>query len=144
VKFPRNARIFRSRLDAAPFATVFFVLLLFVLLAGLVYTPGVRLDLPAAMDLAGTKKLAIAVAIDANGRLYFENQSVEERELGVRLRKAVASAQEPLTLAVQADKAVSSERLIRLALLARDAGIQEVWLATLPRPFAAAPPDAPP
>jgi biopolymer transport protein ExbD len=60
------------------------------------------------------------------------------------LRKAVASAQEPLTLAVQADKAVSSERLIRLALLARDAGIQEVWLATLPRPFASAPPDAPP
>jgi biopolymer transport protein ExbD len=144
VKFPRNARIFRSRLDAAPFATVFFLLLLFLLLAGLVYTPGVRLDLPAAIDLAGTKKLAIAVAIDANGRLYFENQSVEERDLGVRLRKAVASAQEPLTLEVQADKAVSSERLIRLALLARDAGIQEVWLATLPRPFAAAPPDAPP
>jgi biopolymer transport protein ExbD len=138
VKFPRNARIFRGRLDAAPFATVFFLLLLFVMLSSLVYTPGIRvpLDLPTADDLPGTDKLSVAVAIDAAGRLYFENQMVDEPDLRARLRRAVGNAREPLTLIVQADKAVRYDRLIRLRLLAREAGIQELWLETRPRPFA--------
>jgi hypothetical protein len=41
MKFPRNARIFRGQLDAAPFAIVFSCLLLFLLLSSLLYTPGV-------------------------------------------------------------------------------------------------------
>jgi biopolymer transport protein ExbD len=145
VKLPRNARIFRGRLDAAPFATVLFLLLLFVMLTSLVYTPGIRvpLDLPTAGDLPGTDKLTIAVAIDASGHLYFENEPIEEPELGVRLGKAVANAREPLTLIVQADKAVRYERLISLRLLARDHGVKEMWLETLPRPFASAWPAAP-
>ena len=140
MKLPRNARIARSRLDAAPFATVFFLLLLFMLLLSLVYTPGIRvpLDLPTAEDLPGTDKMTVAVAIDANGQSYFENQPVEELDLKFRLRKAVANAREPLTLIVQADKAVTYERFMGLRLLARDAGIKEMWLATLPRPVASA------
>ena len=140
MKLPRNARIFRGRLDAAPFATVWFLLLLFMMLASLVYTPGIRvpLDLPRADDLPGTDKLTIAVAIDANGQFYFENQCIEEPDLKARLVKAVANAREPLTLIVEADKAVRYERLIGLRLLARSAGIKEMWLETLPRPFASA------
>ena len=143
MKLPRNARIFRGRLDAAPFATVLFLLLLFIMLASLVYTPGIRvpLELPTADDLPGTDKLTIAVAIDANGQLYFENQAIGEPELKIRLLKAVAAhARQPLTLIAQADKAVRYERLISLRLLARDAGIKEMWLETLPRPFASSGP----
>ncbi len=55
----------------------------------------------------------------------------------------MADAREPLTLIAQADKAVRYERLIGLRLLARDAGIKEMWLETLPRPFASAMPAAP-
>ncbi len=138
MKFPRNARIFRGRLDAAPFATVLFLLLLFVMLSSLVYTPGIRvpLDLPTADDLPGMDKPSVEVAIDASGRLYFENQMVDEAELRARLRKAAGTAREPLTLIVAADRAVRYETLIRVWLLARSAGIREMWLATLPRPFA--------
>ena len=145
MKLPRNARIFRGRLDAAPFATVLFLLLLFIMLMSLVYTPGIRvpLDLPTSNDLPGTDKQTIAVAIDANGQIYFENQSIEEPDLRARLRKAVVNAREPLTLIAQADKAVRYERLIGLRLLARDAGIKEMWLETLPRPVAAVRPGAP-
>jgi len=32
MKFPRNARIFRGQLDAAPFAAVFFLLVLLLML----------------------------------------------------------------------------------------------------------------
>ena len=143
MKFSRNARIFRGRLDMAPFAVVFFLLVMFLLLASLVYTPGVRLQLPVANDLPGTDKPTVSVAIDANGRLYFENQLIEANELKNRLRKAVERSGEPLTLAVQADEKVSYKQLIDLTMLARHAGIQEALLATLPGPFSRASNPAP-
>jgi biopolymer transport protein ExbD len=136
MKFPRNARIFRGRLDAGPFAAVFFLLAIFILLASLVYTPGVRLDLPVASDLPGTDQPSVAVAIDSLGRLYYQNEPVEDRELKVRLAKVVKDSKLPLTLVIQADKAVTYERLIRLTALARESGISSAWLATLPRAVA--------
>ena len=137
MKFPRNARIFRGRLDA-PFAAVFFLLAIFLLLTSLVYTPGVRLELPVASDLPGTDRSTVAVAIDAHGQLYFENQSIEEEALRIRLRRRAAVSPE-MVLVVQADKRVTYERLIRLAMIARDAGISRSWLATLPNPTSLTP-----
>jgi biopolymer transport protein ExbD len=135
MKFPRNARIFQGRLDAAPFITVLFLLVLFVMLGTLVYTPGVRLELPAARDLPGTDKATIAVAIDRHGQLYFQNELMSEKRLLTRLQQAAHDSAEPLTLVVQGDKGVSYEMLVRLTMLAREAGIREAWLATLPQPF---------
>lgn len=133
MKFPRNARIFRGRLDVAPFAAVFFLLAIFLFLASLVYTPGVSLTLPTAEGLPGTDKPTISVAVDANGRFYFQNQLVSDRELSQRLEQAAAAAREPLTLLVHADKRVTYEQLIQLTVLARDAGISSAWLAALPK-----------
>lgn len=146
MRFPRNARMLRGQLDAAPFAAVFFLLVIFMMLGSLVYTPGARLELqlPRANDLPGTDKPAVQVAIDADGRLYYENQWIEENDLRHRLQAVAKKSAEPLTLVVQADKAVSYEKCLRLALLARDAGISEALLATLPRPYAAPAPRSPP
>lgn len=136
MKFPRNARIFRGRLDAAPFAAVFFLLVIFMMLASLVYTPGVHVELPVVDELPGTDKPTVAVALDRNGRLYFENQSIEESQLRAQLRAAAKGSSEPLTLVVQADRGATYEMVLHLALLARDAGIQDALLATLPRSLA--------
>ena len=136
MKFPRNARLLRSQLDVAPFASVFFLLVIFMMLASLIYTPGARiaLQLPRAHGLPGTDKAPVAVAIDADGRLYYQNQWIEEDALRRRLQEVARKSPEPLTLIVQADKSVSYERLMRLTLLARDAGIPDALLATLPGP----------
>ena len=135
MRFPRNARIFRGQLDAAPFAAVFFLLVIFLMLSTLVYTPGVALQLPVADRLPGTDQATIAVAIDSGGRLYFENRVVTEAELTQRLRKAVATGSGPLTLLVEADRSVTTEKLVQLTLLARGAGITNGLLAVQPRPL---------
>lgn len=137
MKFPRNARIFRGQLDVAPFAIVFFLLVIFLLLGALVYTPGVHLVLPVANDLPGSDKPMVAVAIDASGRLYYENQVVDESRLQERLREATRDSP-GLTLLVQADETVTHKRLLQLVMLARDSGITEYWLATLPPPLGSA------
>lgn len=137
MKFPRNARIFRGHLDAAPFAAVFFLLVMFLMLGSLAYTPGVRLELPVAEDLPGTDAPSVAVAVDAAGRFYFENQLVTGEQLRIRLRQVAELASAPLTLVVQADRSLRYDQLVQLTLLAREAGIRQAWLATLPRPYAA-------
>jgi biopolymer transport protein ExbD len=117
----------------APFATVFFLLVIFVMLGSLVYTPGVRIQLPTADNLPGTDKPTVTVALDASSQLYFANQIISEDELKSRLQAAAKRSSEPLTLVIQADRAVTHESLIHLTLLARDAGITDALLAILPR-----------
>jgi biopolymer transport protein ExbD len=133
MKFPRNARIFRGQLDAAPFAAVLFLLVMFMLLGTLVYTPGVRIQLPVGDGFVGTDKRTVAVSVDANGRFYFDNHSIEENELRARLVTAVKESNEPLALLVEADEAATQKMFTRLTLLAKQAGFSEAWLAVLPR-----------
>ena len=133
MKFPRNTRLLRSPFDIAPFAAVFFLLVIFVMLSVFLPAPGIPLQLPQADDLPGTDKPSVAVAVDSSGRFYFENQVVNEAGLNSALKSAAKNSREPLTLVIQADKAVTLEQLARLTLLARDAGITNALLATLPR-----------
>jgi biopolymer transport protein ExbD len=134
MKFPRTAKILGSQSDAAPYAAVFFLLVIFLLIAALLPTPGVgvSLNLPAADNLPGTHKPTVAVAIDAGNRFYFANQMVTAAQLKTNLSNAVSHAPAPLTLVIQADKTVSYDQLLQLTLLARDSGITNALLATLP------------
>jgi len=141
MKFPRNSKLLRSPFDLAPFAAVFFLLIIFLMLGALLPTPGLPLQLPVSQgpsDLPGTDQPTVAIAVDASNQLYFANQIIKEKNLAARLREAVAkNPPGPLTLVIHADQAVSYEELVRLTLLARDAGIQNALLATLPRVISA-------
>jgi biopolymer transport protein ExbD len=133
MKFPRNTRLLRSPFDVAPFAAMFFLLVIFLMLAALLPTPGLPLHPPTAGDLPGTDKPTVAVAVDADGRFYFANQIASEAGLKNDLRDAVNRSHEPPVLVIHADKAVTYEQLAHLTLLARDLGITNALLATLPR-----------
>ena len=133
MKFPRSAKILRSQFDVAPFAAVFFALLIFILLGAFLPVPGIPLTPPMADDLPGTGSPTISMAIDSQGRFYFENQIVSEPVLKTSLLAKAKSAPESPTLVIHADKSVTYEQLAHLALLARDAGITNSLLATLPR-----------
>ena len=132
MKFPRTAKTLGSQSDAAPFAAVFFLLVIFLLIGALIPTPGVALKLPSASDLAGANQPTIAMAIDASNRFYFANQIVTPAQLQTSLSNAVSNSSVPLTLIIQADKTVSYDQLLQLTLLARDSGITNALLATLP------------
>ena len=67
MKFPRNAKLLRSPFDVAPFAAVFFLLVIFLLLGALLPVPGLSLQLPKfdvnGEGLPGTDKPSVAVAM---------------------------------------------------------------------------------
>lgn len=143
MKFPRNAKLLRSPFDVAPFAAVFFLVVIFLLLMALLPRPGLSLALPkfdvsgVASDLPGTDKPTVSVAIDSGGRLFFSNQFVTENQLKADLRHAVVSSKAPLTLVIQADQQVTYSNVVCIALLARDTGISDAILAMQPRIVAA-------
>lgn len=135
MKFPRSAKILRSQFDVAPFAAVFFALLILLLLGMLLPVPGLRMSLqpPSAADLPGVAGPTVSVAVDSQGRLYYENRVRTESVLTNALAEAVRTAPHPPTLVIHADKQVTYEQLAHLALLAREVGITNSLLATLPR-----------
>src|SRR5271170_7734671 len=141
MKFPRNEKILRSPFEIAPFAAVFFLLVIFLMLSALLPTAGLQVQLqpPSANDLPGIDKPSVAMAIDSNGNLYFKNQIVTEAQLQSGLSAVEKSSRAPLTLVIHADKSVSYDQLLHLTLLARGAGITNALLATLPRADAPVP-----
>ena len=143
MRFPHNAKIFRGQFEAAPYVSVFFLLVIFLLAhTSMVVVPGVPIELPVAADVPGTDGPIAVVAVDENDTFYFENQMCNEARLRERLKAVVERSPEPLTLVARAHRKASAEGTARLAVIARDAGfrkmISEVRLA--PQPAAKPPP----
>ncbi len=140
MKYPRNARIFRGQLDAAPFASVFFLLVIFILIGKLTYTPGIQVRLPAAgnVRLSGVDGPTLSVALTTNA-IYFQDQQVSENDFSNQLFTAKQKIPGPVTLIVQSDKDVTEEKRAQVWAIAQQAGIQNLLVATLPRVYDASP-----
>jgi biopolymer transport protein ExbD len=93
MKFPRSAKILRSQFDVAPFAAVFFCVVILLLLAMLLPVPGIRMSLqpPTADDLPGVNQPVVAMAVDSQNRLYYENEIRNESQLATSLRAVVSA-----------------------------------------------------
>src|SRR6185503_12672137 len=133
MRFPRNRQIFRGQLDVAAFASVLFLLLIFILLRSqLVFTPGVPIRLIEADDMPGVIGRSVVVAVDSSGQYYFDNQLIHERLLKQQLKFKVEESREPLTLIIQGDKSVNLEQLVRVGELGYKAGVREAFIASRP------------
>jgi biopolymer transport protein ExbD len=72
VRFPRHAKVFRGQLEVAPFAGVFFLLVIFLLLhSSLVFLPGIRVQTDALASAAGEP--AAEVLMVQQGRIVYRN-----------------------------------------------------------------------
>jgi biopolymer transport protein ExbD len=60
MRFARHAKIFRGPLDAAPVAGVLLLLMMFILLSTLVYTPGVLVELGQPITVTRSNSIAFA------------------------------------------------------------------------------------
>jgi biopolymer transport protein ExbD len=136
MKFPRNARIFRGQLDAAPFASVFFLLVIFVMLGKYLYVPGIQVKLPSAenLQLPGPDGPTLSVAVTTNA-IYFRDKAVAENDLSNQLTTARQEFTETPTLILQVDRDVTEEKWMHLMVIARQAGITNLLHATFPRVY---------
>ncbi|MDA1274660.1 MAG: biopolymer transporter ExbD [Verrucomicrobia bacterium] len=137
MKLPRNVRIFRGQLDAAPFASVLFLMIIFMTLSSkLLFVPGVKIQLPAAGRAnSGFRDASVPVAVDSANQLHYESQAITKAELTNELRKAVLRAREPLTLEIQADRAASMDTAFWLMSVAGELGFKDALLVSTSQPL---------
>ena len=109
-----------------------FKIVIFLLLASLVYTPGIPIQLPSSQNTIGVTGPTIAVAINAGGQFFFENQMIGEHQLKSKLAAAATQSRSPLTLVVMADNGVQYGVVVHLAELAEQAGIKQAFLEQRP------------
>ena len=77
-----SIRPFHGRLDFAPFVGVLFLMLPLLLFhTSMVFKPGieVNVDLPVSSQRSGVGDPSLAVAVDANGILYFRGDTLRDQ-----------------------------------------------------------------
>ncbi|HEX4121812.1 MAG TPA: biopolymer transporter ExbD [Verrucomicrobiae bacterium] len=138
MRFARQARIFRGPLDPAPVASVLMLLVIFIMMSSLLYTPGVLIRLPDGDHLTVTDNPTIVVGLDSAGQCYFDNGPVAESELRAALRSrlsSLGSESNKLTMILRADKETKNEMITHVEALAKSAGIPYVLIAEWPPAF---------
>lgn len=134
MRLPRNVKMLRGPVDSAAVAgTVVLLWVATLLHSSLVLPAGMRIQLPEAAGQWGEVIPQWTVAVDAAGRLLFEQQLLAETNFAARLEREVAQGRTNHALLVLADRRVPAETLARLMNLARTAGVRDVVLATSPR-----------
>jgi biopolymer transport protein ExbD len=86
-----NIRPFHGRLDFAPFVGVLFLMLPMLLFhTSMVFKPGIEVDinLPVSSQRTGVGDPSLAVAVDANGILYFRGQTLREQVFSLPVSEA--------------------------------------------------------
>ena len=108
MRFPRQAKIFRGTLDAAPVAGVFFLMVMFMLLCSMLYTPGVLLQTGAGQSLRVTRQ----------GEIHFAGKSYLEKDWE-QLRQDVKHSDPTLPLALEAEPGAPAKLVARAQELPR-------------------------
>ena len=118
----------------APLAGVLFLLLIFILLASLVYTPGIPIRLSSANPNTGATRTNLL--LKAQGEILFGKRIYKTNSME-QLRAELKNLDLPATLVVEADKGAPRNVLTEVRDMARGLGLGfEVSGATIELPSA--------
>jgi biopolymer transport protein ExbD len=111
---PQRQHSMMSDINVTPMVDVMLVLLVIFIITAPMFTHAVKLDLPQAQAaLAPQRPDSVALAIDAAGQVYWNNDRVDSAELAARMRRA-AMASPPPELQLRADKNTRYEAVAQL------------------------------
>lgn len=134
MKFPRKAKIFYGgRLDFAPFASVFFLLVIFLVFSPLLISfPGVRMRQPQSVR-PNLPQLEVAIA--EGGQIHFKSQLVNLAEFRKKLAHVVDQSERPPSLIVLMDKKAGYEAFFQVYQTALEEGVGQVFQVGLGEAF---------
>lgn len=131
MRFAPTTQPIQGHPDAVAWLCVLFPLAFFLLLGSyLVLPPGVAVELPASTSgvRLAPEQPRIVLAVDRQGRTFLDNQFVPEPDLVRRLAERRSRLPDRPVVLLHADAAVPHEVVIRLGGIARQAGLEQVFL----------------
>jgi len=119
-----------AEINMTPLIDVMLVLLVIFIITAPLLTHAIKLDLPhAAAASAPETPLTVTVAIDAAGRLYWNDKPVSMAELQNRMQSQGHSA-EPVELHLRADQATHYQAIAAVMAAAQQAGLSRIGFVT--------------
>ncbi|MES2259903.1 MAG: biopolymer transporter ExbD [Pseudomonadota bacterium] len=122
-----------SDINVTPMVDVMLVLLVIFILGAPAFTSAVKLDLPRAQPgPAQPVPAAVTVAIDGAGKIYWNNEAVEQHVLEQRMLAAAQLAPQP-ELQLRADKNTRYEVVAQVMAAAQARGLSKLGFVTDPK-----------
>ncbi len=120
-------------INVTPMVDVMLVLLVIFIISAPMFTNAVQLELPKAQAKAVPQEAqAVALAIDAAGAVYWNNEALQPGELDGRLAEAAALPQQP-ELQLRADKDTRYEVVAQVMAAAQSHGLTRIGFVTDPK-----------
>ena len=119
-----------SDINMTPLIDVMLVLLVIFIITAPLMTSSLKLDLPKTDAATPTSAPTfIALAIDADGRLFFGDEPLAREALARRV-KAAAQANPQLEVQLRADQKVPYGQVAELLALVQEAGLSRIGFIT--------------
>ncbi|OHB73426.1 MAG: hypothetical protein A2W17_11730 [Planctomycetes bacterium RBG_16_41_13] len=121
----------KSFINLTPLVDMLFIILLFFLVTStFIDQPNIQLELPTTKHTPTSKVDEQVLTISRDGRLFFQNEPVERKELIQVLKKAF-SQQTEKTLVLRADKNVPYGLVVDVMDAAKGAGLKKIIAPTI-------------
>lgn len=121
-------------INMVPLIDVMLVLLIIFMITAPLLTHAVRIDLPRAGSQASVERPeTVTLAVDGEGRLYWNDEPLPDEALAPQLAAAAARTPQP-ELHLRADQATRYQKLATVMSAAQRAGIGRIGFVTVPEP----------
>lgn len=130
----REKRITKSVINLTSMVDMLFLILLFFLVtSSFIEQPNIRLELPSTRYASTSKLEERTLTISQDGKLFFQNEPVERKELISVLKNAFLK-QDDKTLVLRADKNVPYGAVVDVMDAAKGAGLRRIVAPTILEP----------
>jgi len=124
---------FNPEINTTPLVDVMLVLLIIFMITIPVMQHGVKIDLPrAASQPSDTKPETINVAINAQGKLFWNAEAVDREQLGARIAEAARKTPQP-ELHLRAERTTPYENVAQVMSAAQAGGLGKIGFITDPQ-----------
>lgn len=121
---------FNPEINTTPLVDVMLVLLIIFIMTIPVMNHAVKLDLPRAANQPNeVKPETINVSIDAAGQIYWNNEVLDETQLGLRIADASKVTPQP-ELHLRAERTTPYEKVAQVMAAAQSGGLTKMGFVT--------------
>jgi biopolymer transport protein ExbD len=122
-----------SEINTTPLVDVMLVLLVIFIITAPLLTHAVKIDLPQATSQPLEEKPeVIDLAVDADGKMFWNDAEIDQSTLVTRMKDESAKQQQP-ELQIRADKNTRYQVLAEVLAQAQTAGMKKVGFVSQPQ-----------
>lgn len=124
----------KAEINIVPYIDVMLVLLVIFMVTAPLLGSALKLDLPQAQGTPPAGKAPVlALALDAEGRIFLDERALADADLAAALQAAAGGNPEAEVM-LRADRQVPYGRVAELIAVVQQAGLSRIGFVTVPPP----------